>query len=189
MASQLQVTGLILAGGAGRRVGSRDKGLIEWRGKPLVAHVVERLRPQVDELLISCNRNVQQYRALAPTVVDNRGEFQGPLAGLEAAASHIATEVLVVVACDIPLLPGDLVARLTEALHISANGAAEICYAHDGQRGQYLCAAIRRECTSSLGFFLDQGHRAVRRWYQSRHSMAVDFSDQAESFRNYNYLD
>ena len=189
MSSQLQVTGLILAGGAGRRVGSRDKGLIRWRGKPLVAHVVERLQPQVDQLLISCNRNVQQYRELAPTVVDNREEFQGPLAGLEAAASHIATDVLVVVACDIPLLPYDLVARLTASLQTCSNGTVEICYAHDGQRGQYLCAAIRIECMSSLNMFLDQGHRAVRQWYQSRHSIAVDFSDQAESFRNYNYLD
>lgn len=189
MASQAQVTGLILAGGAGRRVGSRDKGLIKWRGKPLIAHVVERLQPQVDELLISCNRNEQQYRALAPTVVDSREEFQGPLAGLEAAAPKITTEILVVVACDIPLLPSDLVERLTEPMHTSANRAAEICYAHDGQRDQYLCAAIRSECTSSLAFFLDQGHRVVHRWYQSRHCLAVDFSDRAESFRNYNYLD
>jgi len=169
-------------------VGSRDKGLIQWRGKPLVAHVVERLQPQVDELLISCNRNVPQYRALAATVVDNRGEFQGPLAGLESASSRIATEFLVVVACDVPLLPGDLVPRLIDPLRASANSAAEISYAHDGQRGQYLCAAIRRECLASLGAFLDQGHRAVHHWYQTRHSIAVDFSDRAESFRNYNHL-
>ena len=77
------ITGLILAGGAGRRVEGRDKGLIDWQGKPLVQHVALRLRPQVGQLIISCNRNIETYRELADkTVTDSRRDFQGPLAGL-----------------------------------------------------------------------------------------------------------
>ena len=92
MTTMDDITGLILAGGAGRRVAGRDKGLIEWHGKPLVEHVADRLRPQIGQLIISCNRNVTAYRKLADKiVVDSRRDFQGPLAGLEAASSLIET--------------------------------------------------------------------------------------------------
>ena len=81
-------TGLILAGGAGRRVGGRDKGLLTWRGAPMAAQVAQRLRPQVARLLISCNRNTDYYATLADaTVADSRRDFQGPLAGIEAATN------------------------------------------------------------------------------------------------------
>ncbi len=190
MTQVTDITGLILAGGAGRRVGGRDKGLIDWRGKPLVAHVAARLRPQVGRLLISCNRNFKQYREIAQTTTaDTRRDFQGPLAGLEAAAPFIRSQLLVVVACDIPLLPDDLVQRLQNHLYKPEYGEARISYADDGTQGQYLCAAIDRQCLASLTGFLDEGHRAVRLWYQRHHSTPVDFSDQAEAFKNYNHLD
>jgi molybdopterin-guanine dinucleotide biosynthesis protein A len=183
------VTGLILAGGKGRRVGNRDKGLILLKGKPLIAHVSNRLLPQVGALLISCNRNFSRYKHFAAqTVTDTRRDFQGPLAGMEAAYPYIQTEFLVVVGCDIPHLPLDLVIRLTAPLVGEDNGASEISYAHDGVREQYLCAAIRRDCLASLSGFLDAGHRAVRDWYNSRTSVIVDFSDQGSGFKNYNEL-
>jgi molybdenum cofactor guanylyltransferase len=189
MASSRNITGVILAGGAGRRVGNRDKGLIAWQGRPLIAHVSDSLRPQVGELLISCNRNFSRYKNFAAgTVADTRREFQGPLAGLEAAYPYIRTELLVVVACDMPHLPPDLVTRLTAPLLVSVDGAPDISYAHDGVRGQYLCAAIRRDCLTSLAGFLDAGHRAVRDWYKSHDSVTVDFSDHRACFRNYNML-
>ena len=190
MKSQPNITGLILAGGAGRRVGLRDKGLILWRGKPLIAHVCDRLKPQIGELLISCNRNFFQYQEFAArTVADNRRGFQGPLAGLEAASAYIRSELLVVVSCDMPHLPPDLVMRLVSPLAPGSTDSPEICYAHDGIRAQYLCAVIKRDCLSTLSNFLDGGHRAVRNWYQSHHSIAVDFSDRRLSFRNYNKFD
>ena len=179
-----EITGLILAGGAGRRAGGTDKGLVSWRGKPLVAHVVRRLRPEVGRLLISCNRNCDAYAALADgTVTDSRTGFQGPLAGLEAAGGEMKTPFMVVAPCDTPLLPEGLVPRLLEPLAV--NGV-DIAWADDGDREHYLCAALRSRCLADLTTWLDQGHRAVRHWYRNYRCATVDFSDQPAAFRNIN---
>jgi molybdopterin-guanine dinucleotide biosynthesis protein A len=184
------ITGLVLAGGAGRRVGRRDKGLIVWRGKPLVAHVCKLMKPQVGHLLISCNRNISRYKEFSEqTISDDRADFQGPLAGLEAASRYIQSEFMVVASCDMPLLPQDFVSRLVLPLDRGIRGSPDICYAHDGARAQYLCAAFRRDCLFTLSRFMDDGHRAVHTWYQQHHAIPVDFSDQNSSFRNFNKLD
>jgi molybdopterin-guanine dinucleotide biosynthesis protein A len=189
MTSANGITALILAGGAGRRVGHRDKGLILWQGRPLIAHVSAALKPQVADMLISCNRNFSCYEQFAShTVADTRRDFQGPLAGLEAASAAIKTELLVVVSCDMPHLPADLVERLIAPLLNVAEHSPDICYAHDGLRAQYLCAGLRKDSLSSLPQFLDAGQRAVQDWYKSRKAVAVDFSDQHDCFRNYNRL-
>jgi molybdenum cofactor guanylyltransferase len=185
-----EITGLVLAGGAGSRVGGQDKGLLPWRGKPLVAHVSERLAQQTSELLISCNRNIADYSCLGfHTVVDKQSGFQGPLAGIEAAKERVKTEYLAVVACDTPMLPLDLVARLMSPLLAAEQHRPLISVAHDGKREQYLCSVINTSCLESLSAFLQQGHRAVRHWYQQHHYAVVDFSDQYEAFRNHNDLD
>jgi len=187
MDTPAKITGLILAGGAGQRVGHRDKGLIVWRGRPLVAHVAALLRPQVTTLIISCNRNAAKYAEFASTVLpDRRTDYQGPLAGLETAADQILTDYVVMVGCDMPLLPTDLAGRLLHGL--AESSAANISYAHDGMRDQYLCAVIRRECLATLGDFLDEGQRAVQAWYREQSCVAVDFSDCTGMFRNYNSL-
>lgn len=179
------VTGLILAGGAGRRVGGKDKGLLLWRGKTLIEHVHGILSPQVDQIIISCNRSDDKYRQIADTTLrDNRAGYEGPLAGFEAAAA-IGTEFTVVVPCDSPCLPHDLVKRLIAPLS-APQSRLEISYAHDGNRGQYLFAAMRTECLSSTTEFLNQGGRAVRQWYSSRESASVDFSDNTAAFANFN---
>ena len=189
MTAAKHITALILAGGAGRRVGHRDKGLIEWQGKPFIAHVVEALQPQVTDILVSCNRNLEQYRKYCTDVVpDTRRDFQGPLAGLEAASTHMRTELLVVVSCDMPQLPPELVARLVAALENDGHNNVQISYAHDGSRAQYLCAAMRKRCLASLPTFLDSGGRAVKDWYRNQQTVAVDFSDRRSAFRNYNTL-
>jgi len=190
MASVENITGVILAGGEGRRVGHRDKGLIAWKGKPLIAHVVARLAPQVQELLISCNRNVPLYETFAArTITDPRVGYQGPLAGLEAAAPLVRTDFLIVVCCDTPDLPPDLVQRLIAPFSVTHEAKVDVTFAHDGARAQYLCAALRRECLASLSEFLDAGHRAVKEWFGSRNAIAVDFSDREECFRNFNRMD
>ena len=190
MGSTQDTTGLILAGGAGLRVGGADKGLLPWRDEPMATRVARRLRPQVSRLLISCNRNREFYATLADAIVaDSRRDFQGPLAGLEAAIPHVTGGFLVIVPCDHPLLPLDLVARLLEPLLSHAGSAVDISYAHDGERHQYLCAAIRASALSSLPAFLDAGHRAVRHWYAGLHCKVVDFSPQADCFANYNQLE
>lgn len=183
-------TGLILAGGAGRRVDGRDKGLIVWHDRPMVAHVADRLRPQVDRLLISCNRNFAQYAAIASeTIADTRRDYQGPLAGIEAAIEHIHTDYFVISACDTPTIPGDLVQRLLQPMLATDGKRIDICFAHDGERGQYLCAALRSACLATLPEYLDNGQRAVRHWYESQRCVAVDFSDEADSFSNFNHMD
>jgi molybdopterin-guanine dinucleotide biosynthesis protein A len=182
-----EVTGLILAGGAGRRVGGQDKGLILWQGKPLVSHVAARLQVQTSALLISCNRNIEEYKSLGfPTVEDQRSGFEGPLAGIEAARSRVKTHYVAVVACDTPLLPADLVRRLLVPLCADTETAPVISFAHDGQREQYLCALIKTECLADLSNFLQQGHRAVKHWYRQNPHVAVDFSDEYDSFQNHN---
>jgi molybdenum cofactor guanylyltransferase len=185
MGKKTIISGLILAGGAGNRVQGRDKGLLQWQGSPLVAHVARRMRPQVDQLLISCNRNSGQYASYADDLIsDLRPNYQGPLAGIEAAADKVQGKYLVVVACDTPMLPRDLVQRLLLPLH---EGEAKISYARDGSREQYLFAAIETSCLSTLGSYLESGKRAVRHWYGTMPAVAVDFSDQRESFANYNH--
>lgn len=185
MSDTKNITGVILAGGAGRRMGGRDKGLVHWRGRRLVEHVHERLLPQVDDILISCNRNRELYSEIAPTVSDRRSGYQGPLAGIEAAASLVTSNIVVIAACDTPLLPLDLVSRLTAPLIESPAGFG-IAYAHDGNRPQYLFAAVRHNRLAELSAFLDTGHRAVREWMDACSPIAVDFSDELEAFANVN---
>ena len=181
------ISGLILAGGAGRRAGGRDKGLIEWEGRPLVEHVYRRIAPQVGEVLISCNRNGDRYAALSPVIEhDLRSDYQGPLAGLEAAASSIVKPLVMVVPCDTPLLPEDLAQRLLTGLEKAPEQSVAYATTRDG--GQYLCALIRTESLRSLPEFLDGGQRAVRQWYRQIGSVAVDLQDQSECFLNLNEL-
>jgi molybdopterin-guanine dinucleotide biosynthesis protein A len=184
------ITGLILAGGAGRRVDGRDKGLLAWRGRPLIEHVLEKLTPQVSSILISCNRNQDRYGRYRHRLVgDSRPDFQGPLAGLEAARADIATEFTLICPCDTPLLPADLAVRLLQGFASPAGRSLDISYASDGERGQYLCALIRTACLDTISDYLDQGGRSVRGWYQLQATLQVDFADCPDAFSNFNHLD
>ena len=111
------VTGIVLAGGQGSRMGGVDKGLQPFRGRPMVAHAIERLEPQVDELLINANRNTDDYGRFGHRVIaDEIAGFAGPLAGFERGLTHAAGALVATVPCDSPFLPRDLVARLHAAL-------------------------------------------------------------------------
>lgn len=181
------ITGLILAGGAGRRVGNRDKGLLEWRGETLVGHVYARISPQVDSIVISCNRNENRYRQLTSRVLaDEREDFQGPLAGLESALLHIESDLLAIVPCDSPLLPPDLVTRLLQSL--LEHERNEVSYAHAEGRDHYLCAVVRRSTLPSLSAYLNAGGRSVRHWYERLESVVVPFEGAGEAFLNINQL-
>ncbi|MFV8816364.1 molybdenum cofactor guanylyltransferase MobA [Haliea sp. E17] len=180
-------TALILAGGAGTRVGGRDKGLIEWRGKRLVQQVCERIAPQVGGLLISCNRHREQYANFSPLApADLREDFQGPLAGLEAAQAHLSSDLVLLAPCDAPLLPLDLAQRLNAELQ--RNGRLNVVYATTGNDGHYLCALLRRSVLQGLPAYLDAGNRSVHRWYAGLGAGTVSFDDQPESFLNLNQI-
>jgi molybdenum cofactor guanylyltransferase len=117
---------VILAGGRGQRMGGRDKGLLEWRGEPLVAHIQRIVRPLTDDLVISCNRNQQAYAAYADQLVgDAEADFPGPLAGVIAGLKAAKHEWVVLLACDAPLVDRDLLDALRQ-LAVTSGSAAMV---------------------------------------------------------------
>lgn len=183
-APRAQITGLVLAGGQGRRVGGQDKGRMKWGGSPLAEHALTRLRPQVGALLVSANRNLAQYaQGGVPVLPDVYAGFQGPLAGLHAGLSDCATPWLVTVACDVPNFPPDLVARLWRG-----RGAAQAAYAVCGERAQPTFALYARTLLPALETFLASGERRMRTWLTTLDAVAVPFDDAA-AFANLNRLE
>jgi molybdopterin-guanine dinucleotide biosynthesis protein A len=179
------ITGLILAGGLGRRMGGVDKGLQLHAGRPLVAHVAERLAPQVGTLLISANRNGESYAALGyPVIADLVEGFAGPLAGLHAGLSACATPLLAMAPCDSPRLPEDLVGRLQAAL-LLANGEIAVVATASGLHPTF--ALMRREVLPSLSAYLAEGRHRMQEWCRSRALCVVDFADE-QAFANLNTL-
>jgi len=178
------ITGLVLAGGQGRRMGMVDKGLVDLDGKPLVAHVLARLAPQVGALIVNANRNAERYAALGhPVVGDAIGGFAGPLAGLHAGLSAATTPFVATVPCDSPFLPADLVARLAGAFEAKA---LDIAVARTFDQPHPVFALVRRDVLPHLARFLEQGRRKIDAWYASLRLAEVAFDDEADAFRNIN---
>ena len=181
------ITGVILAGGQGRRMGGADKGLQELGGRPMAAHVLERLAPQVGAVLISANRNLERYAELGcPVLPDTLHGYAGPLAGLQAALAQATTPLLVTAPCDSPFLPADLVARLHDGLVAQQAELAVACA--DGRAHRAFCL-LRRELLPGLDAFLAAGERRVGLWHASLNVVEVDFSDEAAAFGNINTTD
>jgi molybdopterin-guanine dinucleotide biosynthesis protein A len=182
-----EVTGLILAGGQGRRMGGIDKGLQPFRGRALVEWVVERLEPQVDELLINCNQNLDSYARLGHSLVRDRiGGFAGPLAGLHAGLSEARSPLVVTAPCDSPYLPLDLVARLRRALEARQ---AQLAVARTGTQSHPVFSLCRRDLLDHLAQYLAGGGRKIDAWYASLGVAEVSFDDEAEAFANINTLE
>jgi molybdopterin-guanine dinucleotide biosynthesis protein A len=177
-------SGILLCGGRGRRAGGVDKGRLPYAGHTLAEQVLCRISPQVDDVVVSANRNLDWYGTLGhPVVRDCRADFQGPLAGLEAALPLCSHEAVLVVCCDMPELPRDLVTRLVEPLKDSG---VDLCFAHDGERDHYLVALLRRSLLEHLGNYLDSGGRSVRGWYRQLRCRTVDFNEERAAFLNIN---
>ena len=177
------ITGLVLAGGLGRRMGGVDKGLQLLDGQRLVDRVIGRLMPQVDALLVNANRNLDVYAELGhPLVVDRFEGFVGPLAGIHAGLTACTTPWLAVVPCDAPFLPLDLVVRLRAALE---SPAAHIAVARTADGLQPTFALMHRDALASLTDYLATGGRRLRDWYQTLPLAIIDFAD-AEAFTNLN---
>ncbi len=179
-----KITGVILAGGLGRRMGGIDKGLQELRGRPMVAWVVERLTPQVDELLINANQNGERYAAFGHRVVpDQIPDFAGPLAGLHAALSAAAHPLVATAPCDSPFLPADLIFRLFSALTATD---ADLAVARTFDQPHPVFCLCKREVLPHLTEFLESGGRKIDRWYATLKVVEVAFDDEAEAFENIN---
>ena len=178
-------TAAILAGGAGTRLGGRDKGLVALAGKPLVAHVMESVKGQSRQVLICINRNAEQYAAFATVCTDRINGFHGPLAGIDAALAVCATPWLLTVPVDCPQPPANLARRLHDAAHAAD---AQVAVAHDGNRRQPLFAIYRRELAADAVKALSND-LAVWRWQDLNGAVEVDFSDVAQAFLNLNIED
>lgn len=183
----LEMTGLILAGGLGRRMGGVDKGLQLLAGKPLVHHVVERLAPQVGKLLINANRSRIDYAALGyPVVPDTIPDFAGPLAGLQAGLAAADTPWVLTAPCDSPHLPLDLADRLLAGA--VAQGSQLAVARSEGRLHPVFCLC-RTDLCSGLEAFLHGGGRRVMQWCEENGVAIVDFDDQPTAFRNFNTLE
>jgi molybdenum cofactor guanylyltransferase len=184
------ITGLVLAGGRGSRMGGVDKGLQNHHGLPLALHALLRLQPQVGSVMINANRNLGAYESMgAPVWPDSVPDYAGPLAGLLVGLEHCETPYLATVPCDTPNFPVDLVARLATAL---AEADAEIAMAstlEDGaQRTQPVFCLLKANLSESLLRFLQSGERKVDRWTAQHRCVAVPFDD-ADAFFNANTPD
>lgn len=181
--NEAKITGLILAGGLARRMGGGDKGLRLFRGKPMAAHAIERLAPQVDFLLINANQNREAYAQFGyPVIIDAITGFAGPLAGLHAGLLTAQTPLLVTAPCDSPFLPLDLVSRLYSVL---MEEAADLAVAKTGDQPHPVFSLVRREVLASLTDFLESGGRKIDRWYSALKVVEVPFDDEA-AFANIN---
>lgn len=180
-----QVTGVLLAGGQGLRMGGRDKGLLPLAGEPLIAHGIRRLQPQVAELLISANRHLEQYRAFGCRVLSDAPawRFRGPLAGLLAALETAATPYVVSAPCDAPRLPLDYVARLWVAVRNAGTLAGVACVAGCWQP---VCALVAVSARTDLAAWLAAGEGGVGRWLRRQQPVVVEFGDDWVDWDNLN---
>lgn len=184
MLNKHNVTAVILAGGKGRRMDGKDKGLVELANRPLIEYVIDAIKPQVETIMLNANRNQEQYSQYGyPVISDALLDYQGPLAGFISALKSSTTSHIVTLPCDGPFLPKDLVERLVLAL---ADSEAEIAVAHDGDRMQPVYSLIPTTLINSLSSFLDTGERKIDLWYKQHRVALADFSDCPEKFRNIN---
>ena len=183
----VRLTGLVLAGGQGRRMGGVDKGLQCLRSRPMVEWVLERLKPQVTEVIINANQHQADYARYGCRVVpDEIGGFAGPLAGLHAGLKVNVHPFLVTVPCDSPFLPYDLVSRLHAALVAQH---ADLAVAKTGDQPHPVFALVRAALSTHLAGFLEAGGRKIDAWYAALKVVEVPFDDQAEAFSNINTRD
>ena len=194
-----EITGIVLAGGRGSRMGGIDKGLQLYKGLPLARHAIQQLQPQVGTMLINANRNLEDYGAWGKqfssnVIVDDIADFAGPLAGFLVGLQHCTTPYLMTVPCDTPRFPADLVIRLGDAL-IQKNAEIAMVSSPDEEgvlRHQPVFCLMKRELVESLKAFTDAGGRKIGAWAAQHKLVRVDFNethDDPKAFFNANTLE
>jgi molybdopterin-guanine dinucleotide biosynthesis protein A len=163
-------------------MGGDDKGWVPLAGTPLIEHVLTRLRPQVDEVLINANRSQARYRQLAPVIGDAQADFQGPLAGMLAGLTAARHDWVLFVPCDGPALPLDLMTRFRAAI----TPDTDLVVAHDGEHLQPVVALLRRALRPSLSQALADGERKTGAWFARHRMTVVPFADLPDAFVNLN---
>ena len=186
MNSQTKVAGVILAGGRARRMNNQDKGLVNFKGRPMVSYAIAALTTVVDCVFINANRNIDQYRQFGwPVISDQTDSFDGPLAGVLTAMIHTNAEFLVVIPCDSPLIKTE---HLQKLLLIRTENDADVAVAFDGTRLHPVFFAIKTALQISLQEYLAGGQRKVAAWLTQQNLVQVDFSGEPEIFSNINTL-
>ncbi len=183
--SKRDITAVILAGGQAKRMNHQDKGLVLFKGKPLISYVLAAIQKELPRVLISANRNLKAYQAFGEVIVDSLPKFQGPLAGVFAALEIITTKYLLVLPCDSPFVEACLVDRLLKCMQQSNT---DICVATDGKKTHPTFALINTNLKDNLDNFLAQGHRKMIVWVENNNAQKVDFSDYKKLFVNLNYF-
>ncbi|ABM95476.1 molybdenum cofactor guanylyltransferase MobA [Methylibium petroleiphilum] len=187
------ITGVVLAGGRGSRMGGVDKGLQPYRGIPLALHALMRLQPQVGTTMINANRNLAAYESFGvPVWPDTDPDFAGPLSGFLVGLERAETPFVVTVPCDTPDFPDDLVARLAHALEaedaeLAMVRAPDSADAPGAPRPQPVFCLLRSTLLESLVRFVHAGGRKIDRWTAQHRCAMVDFD--AAPFFNANTLD
>ena len=180
----MAISCIILAGGLATRMGGVDKGLVRLQNKLLIQHIIARLAPQVDEILINANREIAQYQSFTyPVLQDAHSNFIGPLAGFSLGLQHAKHDYLLTVPCDSPLLPHDLAQRLQNAL--IKNNADIAVASSDGNAHPVFCLC-KKSVLPTLTAHLAAGERRVSSWQRSLAYTEVDFSDCSDAFINLN---
>ena len=181
------ISAIILSGGRATRMNGVDKGLVLLQNKPLITHVVERLKPQVGEILINANREIAQYQTFGLKVLqDETDEFLGPLAGILLGLKHAKNEFVLSAPCDSPLLPADLAQRLLDDM---LESRMDIAVASSDSNAHPVFCLMKKNVLPSLIAFLEAGERKVSAWQKSLNYIEVDFSDNSQAFANLNTFD
>ena len=169
-----QPDALILCGGQSTRLGGIDKPLCRLAGRPLVEQVLRRVAPQTGRIIISANRNAEDYARYAGVIVDD-GPYAGfgPLAGIAAGLAASTSDSLLCVPGDAPWLPADLSTRLAAARH---SAATSIAHVDDGRGPQPLCCLVAVDLLEDLHRYLDAGGRTPREWFMRHGAASADFS-------------
>ena len=178
-----EITAVILAGGQASRMDGKDKGLIVFRELPLITHVVNVVESKVSQILISANRNFEEYANFGKVISDDLEGFQGPLAGISKALKVCSTPYLLVLPCDSPLIDEALIDSLIEKMEISK---VDICVAHDGSIMHATFALMQTKLEKSLEGFLEEGGRKMALWYRQHSLERIDVSSHLEVLTNIN---
>lgn len=183
--SSVSISGVVLAGGQGQRMGGQDKGWVPYQGVPMIERVLSRFQPQVDELIINANRSIDAYQALGVQVVsDIEGGFQGPMLGIATGLTVAQHDWVMFVPCDGPFLALDLVEQFYQA---ACESNARIVVAAEGEFLQPMVVMLHRQLLPNLLQALKEGERKPDRWYASVGMAKV--AVESESLRNFNSLD
>ncbi len=178
--------GVVLAGGLARRMGGQDKGLVLYKGQPLIKHALQAIEPVVDHVVINANRNLAQYKQFGyPVITDQTDQFEGPLAGILSVMMQSDAEVILSMPCDSPLFTTAYLQRLLDAM---TTEQTDIAVAFDGKRLQPVFLTLNSSLESSLKTYLNSGQRKIDRWLEQHTMTAVDFRDNPRIFLNINTL-